>query len=115
MKESDSEGLASHTDPELYAGDGDIAGVATTGAHAGRVLSSEMRLSPCADPIRNVGKQHRPRRHGKPRLDTAESKTSSMYGNSNRENREIPAVSTRQTDASAGWNGQKTPQVGLLT
>jgi len=40
MKESYSECLASHTGPELYADDGDIVGVATTGGHAGQVLSS---------------------------------------------------------------------------
>ncbi len=43
MKESYSEDLASHTGPELYAGGGNIAGVATTGVHAGQVLSPEMR------------------------------------------------------------------------
>ena len=59
MKESYSEDLASHTDPELYAGDGNIAGVATAGAHAGQVLSSEKRILPCADPFRIVGRQHR--------------------------------------------------------
>jgi hypothetical protein len=31
MKEFYSEGLAGHTGPELYAGDGNLAGVATTG------------------------------------------------------------------------------------
>lgn len=59
MKESCSEGLASHADPELYAGDRNIAGVATAGAQAGQVLSSEMRIYPCADPVRVVGRQHR--------------------------------------------------------
>lgn len=45
MKESYSEDPASHTGPELYAGDGNIAGVATTGVHAGEVLSPEKRNS----------------------------------------------------------------------
>jgi hypothetical protein len=59
MKESYSEDVASHAGPELYAGDGNIAGVATTGVHAGQVLSSEMRIFPCADPFRIVGRPHR--------------------------------------------------------
>ncbi len=33
MKESYSEDLASHTGPELYADDGNVVGVATTGVH----------------------------------------------------------------------------------
>lgn len=104
MKESYSEGLASHTGPELYAGDGNIAGVATTGVHAGPVLSSEMRLfvcRPCPDcgkatfSLASLGKQGR---------DTAESKTLSMHGNFKRENREIPLVSStvRQEYEGAG-------------
>ena len=42
MKESYEQGLASHLDPESYAGGGDATGVAMTGAHAGQVLSSEI-------------------------------------------------------------------------
>ena len=52
MKESSNEGLASHIVPELYADAGNSVGVATTGAHAGQVLSSEMRqlvCRPCPD------------------------------------------------------------------
>ena len=44
MKESYSEDLASHTGLELYAGDGNVMGVATTEVHAGELLSSEITL-----------------------------------------------------------------------
>ena len=58
MKESYSEGLANRADPEWYAGDGNIAGVATTGAHAGQVLSSEITHSVCRRPVA-IGRQYR--------------------------------------------------------
>jgi hypothetical protein len=108
MKESYSEDLASHAGPELYAGDGNIAGVATTGAHAGQVLSSEMRLSVCR-PFPDCGKATSPfALSGKRRTDTAESQTLSMHGNSKRENREIPSVSiTAQPDVDGDGTVRK--------
>jgi hypothetical protein len=42
MRESYSKDLASHAGPELYAGGGNVAGVATTGAQAGQQLSSDI-------------------------------------------------------------------------
>ena len=42
MKESYREDLASSSGPELYADDGDVVGVATTGVHAGQPLSSDI-------------------------------------------------------------------------
>jgi hypothetical protein len=108
MKASYSEDLASHAGPELYAGDGNITGVATTGVHAGRVLSSEMRRSVCR-PCPDCGKATSFfTLFGKRRTDTAESKTSSMHGNSNRENREIPSVSiTVQQDVDGDGSVRK--------
>ncbi len=103
MKESYSEGPASHAGPELYAGDGNIAGVATTGVRAGQVLSSENRnfrlptLSGLWEGYIVL------RADGEWSTDAAESKTLCMYGNSKRENREIPSVSTRTT--REGRNG----------
>jgi hypothetical protein len=47
MKEPYEEGLAIHLGPESYAGDGNIAGVARTGVHAGQPLSSEIILFAC--------------------------------------------------------------------
>ena len=54
MKESSSEVVARHTDPESYAGGGNTIGVATTGAHVGRVLSSEIRFFSRADAVQTV-------------------------------------------------------------
>ena len=54
MKESSSEVLARRTDPESYAGGGDTIGVATTRAHVGRVLSSEIRFLSRADSVQMV-------------------------------------------------------------
>lgn len=75
MQESYSEVPARHADPESYAGDGDIAGVATTGAHAGPVLSSESVLFPCADTLQTVEGNIAPDATGKTMANTAESKT----------------------------------------
>lgn len=47
MKESYSEDLASHAGPELYADDGDVVGVATTGVHAGQPSSSDITCLVC--------------------------------------------------------------------
>ncbi len=99
MKESRSEDLASHAGPELYAGDGNIAGVATTGGHAGQVLSSEITRFVCRRSAA-IGRQHRVRRYGKMHSDTAESETLSMCGNSRRENREILSASITATAAT---------------
>jgi len=65
MKESYSEGLASHTGPESYAGGGNTTGVATTGVRLGPEIESRnvhrpvCRLSPA------LGRQHPVARHGK--------------------------------------------------
>jgi hypothetical protein len=89
MQESYSENLASYAGPESYAGGGDTAGVATTGVHTGKLLSSEIT------PL--VRRRHPDVRKATPRksltgeicVGTAESKNLSMCGNSKRENREI--------------------------
>jgi len=90
MKEPYGEGLASHTGPESWRCDREVALQALTGARAGRVLSREETSSGC-------------RRRGKARKatfwlplnarqykDPARSKTPSTFGTSLRENREIP-------------------------
>jgi hypothetical protein len=52
MKESHSEGLASHTGPESCAGAREGTGEASAGVHAGQVSSSEINRSgmPTASP-----------------------------------------------------------------
>ena len=101
IKESYSEDLASHAGPELYAGGGNIAGVATTGVHAGQVLSSENRNFRVPTLSGLWEGNIVPRADGERGTDTAESKTLCMYGNSKRENREIPLAPWHQ--AEDGW------------
>ena len=115
MKESYSEDLASHAGPELYADDGNVVGVATTGVHAGQPLSSEITCFVCRRSAA-IGRQYRAYRQGKIHSDTAESQNLSMRGNFRRENREILLVSTLDGGIfTAEWNGQRTPQAVLLT
>jgi hypothetical protein len=45
MKEPHIEGVATHDDPESCVGDREVDGEALTGAHAGWVLSREIRTS----------------------------------------------------------------------
>lgn len=100
MKESYSEVLARHADPESYADGGNIVGVATAGVHAGPVLSSVTVSIPCADVIQTAEGNIAGAQDGKHRASTAESKTWRMYGNSRRENREIPSVCWRKSPAA---------------
>lgn len=100
MKESYSEVRAGHTGPESYADDGNIVGVATTGVHAGRVLSSVNRFIPCADVVQTAEGNITAGAIGKCAANAAESKTSSMCGNFKRENREIPSACWRKSPAA---------------
>lgn len=100
MKESYSEALARHAGPESYAGDGNIAGVATAGVHAGPVLSSVTVLFLCADALQTAEGNIGGASQGERRANTAESETWCMYGNFKRENREIPSVCWRKSPAA---------------
>ena len=90
MKESHTEGPASHSDPESCVGTREGAGEALTGAHTGGVLSREIRLNQGADAVVLSGRQHTRMRQGECAGDPARSETSSTSGNSMRENRETP-------------------------
>jgi len=100
MKESYSEVLAGHAGPESYADDGNIVGVATTGVHAGQVLSSVNRYIPGADVVQTAEGNIVVCAIGKCATNAAESKTLGMCGNSKRENREIPSVCWRKSPAA---------------
>ena len=65
MKESHSEALARHADPESYAGGGNIAGVATAGAHLGPENELRNVLSFARRPPRTWGRPHFDDREGK--------------------------------------------------
>jgi RNA-directed DNA polymerase len=92
MKESDGEGLATHTDPESCGATREGGVEALTGARAGRVLSRERTYLRGADAVRRRGRRHPgPRYRERPR-DPARSETPGTYGHTSHENREIPWV-----------------------
>lgn len=94
MKESYTEDLANHGDPESCAGTRKGAGEALTGACVGRVLSRENRFPPGADAVVSSGRQHGCQRHGELTAAPARSETSCTHRNSIGENREIPGFSS---------------------
>ena len=116
MKESYREYLASNSGLEPYAGDGDIAGVASAGGNAGQPLSSEIITSVCRScPDLEKAISLVPL-FGEALVDAAESENLCMRGYSKRENREVLLVSTlRRGMLTAKRNGQKTSQTVLLT
>ena len=59
MKESYSEVRAGHADPESYAEDGNILGVATAGAHAGRDIELRKPFNSVCRRCTDCGRQHR--------------------------------------------------------
>ena len=103
MKESYTEGLANHSDPESCGYVGNDISEALTGAHAGRVLSrvSLYVIVRSADAVENVGRQHRMSRYGKRHTDSARSKTPRTYGNSLRRNWDIPCPALSCDDDEA--------------
>ena len=116
MKESYREYLASNSGLEPYAGDGDIAGVASAGGNAGQPLSSEIITSVCRScPDLEKATSSKPRL-GEAATDTAESENLCMRRHSKRENREILLVSAVQGGKfTAQRNGQKTFPTVMLT
>jgi RNA-directed DNA polymerase len=104
MKESYTEGPASHSGPESCAGARKDAGEALTGAHMGGVLSRDNRCNQGADDVVLSGRQHAYAQKGEGISNPARSETSSTYGNSMRENREIPYLPFE--DGSKGRAGK---------
>jgi RNA-directed DNA polymerase len=92
MKESHTEGLASHGDLESCAYARKGVGEALTEAHMGGVLSRENKCQQGADGVLLSGRQHTYARKGESTSNPARSETSSTYGNSMCENREIPCL-----------------------
>ena len=90
MKESHRKGLAIHPDPESCDVRRKADVEALTGAYAGWVLSSEIRLVRGADVVILSGRPYRGVRHGKCPPGPAGSETPSMHGSTTRENWELP-------------------------
>ena len=89
MKESDGEGLATHTDPESCGAAREDSVEALTGARAGRVFSRERTSLRGADAVRRSGRLHSAHRYREMRRDPARSETPCTHGNTSHENREI--------------------------
>jgi hypothetical protein len=104
MKESHVEGLATHSGPESCATDREGGGEALTGVRAGRVLSRERTFLRGADAVGRSGRPHPVRRYRKTQRDPARSETPCTYGNTSRENREIPCPPA--ADGAAGRVGK---------
>ena len=90
MKESYVKGLAAHSGPESCVVAREGRGEALTGVRAGRVFSRERRFLRGADAVRRCGRLHPEHRYREMPGNPARSQTPCMYGNTSRENREIP-------------------------
>ena len=104
MKESYVERLAADSGPESCVAVRKDRGEALTGVRAGRVLSRERNSLRGADAVEEGGRPHLARRYRKMRRDPARSETPSMYGNTSRENREVPCPPAE--DGAAGRVGK---------
>ncbi len=100
MKDSYSEGLATHTGSEscMFVGNGEDE--ALTGIRAGQALSREIeppsrKRWPLlgADAVERSERQHRERRYRETLLDLARSETLCMHASTVSGNREIPCLS----------------------
>jgi hypothetical protein len=99
MKQSNSEGLASHAGPEPCADVREDGGEASVGVSAGWVLSCEihdprreLRVLRGADVLEDDGRQDRACRYREARPDPARSETPCTHGINMRGNREIPSL-----------------------
>lgn len=90
MKESYVKGLAAHSGPESCVVAREGRGEALTGVRAGRVLSRERHSLRGADAVEVRGRPRSGHRYHEMSGNPARSETPSMYGNTSRENREIP-------------------------
>ncbi len=104
MKESYVEGLAAHSGPESCVAVRKGRSEALTGVRAGWVLSRERRFLRGADAVRRSGRLYPSHRYREMRRSPARSETPCMYGNTSRENREIPCPPV--ADGAAGRVGK---------
>jgi RNA-directed DNA polymerase len=100
MKESYGERVAIHTGLESCGAVCEDCVEALTEVRAGRVFSRERNSLRGADDVRRVGRLHPAYRYREVLRDPARSKTPCTYGNTSRENREIPC--SPAADGAAG-------------
>ncbi|MEI7902006.1 MAG: hypothetical protein WCK89_17275 [bacterium] len=111
MKEPYEKGLANRLGPASCAGDGNIAGVAGTGVHAGQVLTSEI-TTPACRPCPDMGKATRQLTlFGESAGDAAESETLRMRGTFQHGNRETLETSSPTSAASGPEGGERWEKV----
>ena len=104
MKEPYAKGLAAHSGPESCVVARKGRGEALTGVRAGRVLSRERHSLRGADAVGESGRPRPEHRYREMPRDPARSENPRMYGNTSRENREIPCPPA--TDVVAGRVGK---------
>ena len=90
MQESYGEGPATHTGPESCADDREVGGEVLTGVRAGQGWSFESVKPRAPTYFGAYGRQHRHHREREMVQGPAEPKNLRMYGNTSRENREVP-------------------------
>jgi hypothetical protein len=95
MKESYSEGMASHAGLRSYAGIRESEGGTLIEVRAGRVSSREIARNRGADVVATNGRQHQEQRTPMLQKNPARSKTPSMHGNIRNGNWEIPRSSAK--------------------
>ena len=100
MKESYGEGLATHIGPESCGATREGGDEALTGVRAGRVLSRVSTFLRGADAVEESGRPRPAHRYREVQRDPARSETPCTYGNTSRENREIPC--SPAVDGAAG-------------
>ncbi|NJK88746.1 MAG: group II intron reverse transcriptase/maturase [Myxococcales bacterium] len=104
MKESYTEGLATHGDPESCATDCKAEGEALTGARTGSVLSREIRQSGAPTPLTEAEGNMTRGRQREPSVSPARSETRRTCGTSLHENREV--LASLAADGAAGRAGK---------
>jgi len=104
MKESYTEGLATHSGPESCGVSREGFVEALTGVRAGRVFSRERSKVRDADVVGIAEGTTVAHRHRKMRPGPARSQTPCTYGNTSHENREVPC--SPAADDAAGRVGK---------
>ena len=98
MKESYSEGIASHAGLGSYAAVRKGGGWTLIEVRTGRVLSREIPINQGADAVSMSGRQHELQRNGELEGGSARSETPGMYGNTQHGDWEIPRSSAKAAD-----------------
>ncbi|SRR5216683_3997705 len=105
MKESYTEGLATHSGPESCGVSREGFAEALTGVRAGRVLSRESEGTlRDADAVEISARHHRAHRYREMRSGPARSETPRTYGNTTHGNREV--LGSSAADGAAGRVGK---------